>query len=423
MSDANEVNEINEFKFYKHFDSDGYDLFKANTTNVKELMKLCINNDRCVGFNTLGYLKYYIADNLNKLPQFKKEVDGLYVYDSRWNDIVNKNKEKNYLNFDDYIFYPNKDSHGYDLQTYDININCKKSIKELKEISDADESCKGFNTLGYFKSNIVSEINFCPFRKGLYSEGLYVKKLLNKQNQKLQFNTFNRECRIKCINLKRRDDRKQIMMKLLDNTRLLQYCDFVEAVDGKSLKATEYIKKIFTGNDHNNRKSVIGCALSHLNLWKELLLDNTYESYLILEDDITFNFNDPVLLINEVFESLKNLRQWDIVYLGHHINKSFIKSYNQLYGKQSEITIIPHLMNITIGGLYGYIINKSGAKKLIDTIDKNGIKYAIDRIAYNYKDENKIKQYESVPRIIISDYVDQNNLIDSDIQYNYDPLF
>ena len=50
------------FTFYKHLDSVGSDLFREYGKSIDELKEICIKNKRCIAFNSLGYLKYYIND-------------------------------------------------------------------------------------------------------------------------------------------------------------------------------------------------------------------------------------------------------------------------------------------------------------------------------------------------------------------------
>ena len=58
-------------------------------------------------------------------------------------------------------------------------------------------------------------------------------------------------------------------------------------IDGKELKPTNELKKLFDGNDFGSNVGAIGCALSHYNLWKQLVEDSTNEYYLIIEDDLS----------------------------------------------------------------------------------------------------------------------------------------
>lgn len=394
---------MDEFTFYNNMDSIGYDLYKSNVTDINILKNICKYNEKCVGFNTLGYLKYYINDTMKSFPDTNI---GLYVYDKRLNEI----RMKKNTSINGYIFYPNCDSYGYDL--------CHKpklSITEMKELADSDKECIAFNTLGYFKSDIILKKYFKPLLIPLRHEGLYVKKI-----------ELNDKTRIKCINLERRQDRKEVMTELLKNTELIQYCDFYKAVDGKNLEKTDELEKLFKNNNFGSRKTVIGCALSHYNLWKKLSNDKIYDNYIIIEDDIKFSCNNPCFEITKIFKLLeKNYSDYDIVYLGYSMNKNYMEPYEKIYGETDKLILIPHLINISIGGTFGYIISKKGANKLLEIINKYGIRYVIDNMAYKYQKEMNIIQYETVPRLILSEYVANDNFgkVDSDIHYNNEKLF
>ena len=72
--------------------------------------------------------------------------------------------------------------------------------------------------------------------------------------------------------------------------------EFIKAVDGQFLTPTQELFDLFKGNDFGSRKGVIGCALSHYNLWKQLLDDKKNDYYLIMEDDFSLctNFKDKL---------------------------------------------------------------------------------------------------------------------------------
>ena len=95
------------------------------------------------------------------------------------------------------------------------------------------------------------------------------------------------------INLERRPDRKKNIEKLFSE---IEY-NFYSAIDGKKLKGTPEIYNLFKGNDFKWRRGVIGCALSHYNIWNSLSKDENFESYCIFEDDITLsnNFSQEIL--------------------------------------------------------------------------------------------------------------------------------
>ena len=228
--------------------------------------------------------------------------------------------------------------------------------------------------------------------------------------------------RIKCINLERRPDRKQNVEQLLIQHQLLEKCDFFKAIDGKKLEATDDIKELFHGNDFQNRRSFIGCALSHYTLWKQLLQDD-HEYFLILEDDIKFADRNITMGINRALEMAENNGDWDIIYLGHHIRGDSLDKYKQDFGSQNTLKLISHQSHITIGGIFGYLLSKSGAKKFLNYISENGIKHGIDYVMFKFEKEMKLKNYEVVPRLILSDFVDYQNSVDSDIQYDVNSLW
>ena len=91
------------------------------------------------------------------------------------NPNIANNLKQNNSSFDDYDFYPNKDSMGDD-----ISYVANKTIEELKILADTDENCLGFNTYGYLKFNIKNESSFINLQNRYYNnDGLYVKKINN----------------------------------------------------------------------------------------------------------------------------------------------------------------------------------------------------------------------------------------------------
>src|SRR3990172_11712037 len=160
-----------EFRFYKGLDFMYYDYGHVSNKTIAELKAICKSNKRCVGFNTKGYIKFFIGDEKEFVNLGSdKENDGLYVYIERYNEMRRKNDNKEYTSFQDYKFYPTLDSFGNDI----CHIS-NKTVQELKEIADKDLNCMGFNTLGFLKYKITSEIDFKSLNTKLYYDGLYVK--------------------------------------------------------------------------------------------------------------------------------------------------------------------------------------------------------------------------------------------------------
>jgi len=225
-----------------------------------------------------------------------------------------------------------------------------------------------------------------------YAESCSWDNRMLKWNSVFGFNT------IKIINLKKRDDRKQKMILQFKKENILNY-EFFEAVDGNELVESEELRLLFENNDFNYRKGVIGCALSHITLWKQLV-ESEHDYYIILEDDITLcdNFKEKINYVTQLFleQKLEHLA------LGRSYDNNLNKD-NKLYTILKE----PYkIWNLT----FGYIISKSAAKKSLDFINKCSIKSACDN---PYITGNLLKYH----------YLNQNilfqNRTDTDIQNNY----
>lgn len=65
------------YEFYQEQDSDGYDISYHPNLPFNQLKELANNNKECIGFNTLGYLKYKLNLPLKQLPLGK--FHGLYI--------------------------------------------------------------------------------------------------------------------------------------------------------------------------------------------------------------------------------------------------------------------------------------------------------------------------------------------------------
>ena len=292
--------------------------------------------------------------------------------------------------------FANKDSGGFDI--------CKiqaSSLKEMYEICRYIPYARGFNTLGWVKYHINSNLNDSP------GNNLFV---FNRDDKKYIVDTFPE---IWVINLQRRQDRKQ---KMIETGLPL---NFFTAVDGKELTMTDEIKKLFKGNDFNYRRAVIGAALSHYNLWRQLS-DSEQKEYLIVEDDVQFA-ESFLFKYSHVYGQLQYIKDWDICYLGwslyehqkHHIASEL---WNDKFPD-----VVPFDNRAFYGaGFFGYLISKQGAQKLCKYIAENGITQAIDCIPQKIEGFNR---YFMFPHIIKTPcYGPGNENIDTDIQTDYSYL-
>lgn len=254
-----------------------------------------------------------------------------------------------------------------------------------------------------YKTAFFDSIN-CRHIGRLTSERNSTAKNAYDLNGEGQFNKMNV---IKVINLKRRPDRRAEVTKVLTDAGITEF-DIVDAVDGKELKPTLELAKLFKDNDFGSRVGVVGCALSHVNLWKALLVDQKTNYYVILEDDITLCDN-----FKAKFESLRPVFQKEsYLLLGYHM---FSKNRQAMKVPEKGSLEIKDLnYSIYIGGTFGYSINKQGAKILLDYISVNGIKHGID---YVVKICSGLKCKEVSPEIIHSEwYETAGQNVDTDIQ-------
>jgi GR25 family glycosyltransferase involved in LPS biosynthesis len=251
----------------------------------------------------------------------------------------------------------------------------------------------------------------------LNDENQFYKEEPKKEDKKEIIN-ISTNINIKIINLERRPDRKEETIKKLENAGInKEQYEFIKAVDGQILNPTQELFDLFKDNDFGSRKGFIGCALSHYNLWKQLLDDKNNEYYLIMEDDFSLctNFKDKIESLNNEFISRECL------FLGYHMFEKNREIVKDIYDNDSleTVKVTPLNKDLYIGGTFCYSINKNGAKKMINYIQTNGIKHGID---YVMKIANNLECNESQPHLVFSEWNESGKKIDSDIQNIYDSL-
>ncbi len=215
------------------------------------------------------------------------------------------------------------------------------------------------------------------------------------------------------VNLLRRTDRKEAMEVEFEKASISEgEYEFFEAVDGKELALTDEINTLFLGNDFGSRKGVIGCALSHYNLWKQLVASDS-EYYTIFEDDI--KLCDGFKAKWE--EASNDLTGIDLIFLGYHVREVNKSEINKVLNEGSKKQLDS---GIYIGGTFSYILTKLGAKKLLDYISQNGIKHGID---YMIKIVPDLNRFNCQPHIVFSEWVvSSESKVDTDIQKDYSSL-
>jgi GR25 family glycosyltransferase involved in LPS biosynthesis len=165
------------------------------------------------------------------------------------------------------------------------------------------------------------------------------------------------------INLDKDIERLNEAKKQLNKYNITNY-ERISGINGSKL--TEQEKKLITTDVGNilASDSMIGCGISHINLWKRII-DDGIEKCLILEDDFILEDN----FINKFNDAYKYCPDnYDLLFLTAnpiHNKNLRISNINKYFYKQ-----------LFVSQTLAYIITIDGAKKLLNHINK--ISYHID---------------------------------------------
>lgn len=219
------------------------------------------------------------------------------------------------------------------------------------------------------------------------------------------------------ISLERRPER---FIKFIEQYDKPNFINLFNAIDGKQLKSNQKIMKLFETGDHNYRRGIIGCALSHLKLLKELVSNINIDYMIIFEDD-----SKLVSGFQYKLGHLLKTYDFDIMFLGmfaykHKDKQTYHYNINNIHELPSARRWSPQeAFETSMGGAHGYIITKKGAINVLKLINKIGMKYAIDWMLMLSGNENKM--YYCEPFIVEGDCF-QNSGVDTDIQLDYNSL-
>jgi GR25 family glycosyltransferase involved in LPS biosynthesis len=321
--------------------------------------------------------------------------------------------------------------HGFGLHcNYWPHFSFRPSLlktKIFKNIGDFNEKASHFEmeySYRYFAKNYIS-----TFLEDMYC--IHIGRLTSERDDKTKINAYilNDEIQFEnkkiidlnyetyVVNLDHRQDRLRDFDKIISETSL-KYERF-PAINGNNIVSTPKLQYIFEGNDFYMASGMVGCALSHIKLWIDLI-NSDKDVYLIFEDDITYivpNFKEKLIHLHSKFKNI----DWDIVYLGHHEQHMFFKEEITDFEKNTYPNIekwrVEETFYKSIGGTFGYFISKTGAIKLLDFIEKTGITNGIDTMMQKFCDVGNV--YYSIPNLIRSYCFRGHNRdkVDSDIQF------
>jgi len=227
----------------------------------------------------------------------------------------------------------------------------------------------------------------------------------------------NMEVGVYLMNLKRRFDR---LVKFFENNKdEIFSLNIIEGFDGKTIPPSHKIQKAFKTGDYNYRKGIVGCAMTHIHIWKKMLNEPTQTYAIILEDDakLTKNFKQKVLYLIDKYDS-----QFEILFLHYnpypHSNRAEL--YSQTAQPRAERWSVERSMRENMGSGAGYIISRDGARNMLRCIEKVGIPNAIDWVMFKTGDFQRVMY--SIPMIVNANCYQSVSGVDTDIQNVYDSL-
>ena len=209
---------------------------------------------------------------------------------------------------------------------------------------------------------------------------------------------FSQRTKSYVINLEKNSDRLAKFMNYY-NSSDINVIDIqrFNAINGRQIDISQYVtsaayKQIIDAEINGYRlrhyeltRGAVGCFLSHTALYNRLLVDNSKEFYLIFEDDAKI----PVKCLEKVKMYIDKVPDdWDILLFG--VIRKTVSTQNDLFDKIK-----------VWWGLCGYVINKKGAKKIMDYLHENNkIDKQIDSLLSLMVIEGKLNVYSTRERVI-----------------------
>jgi GR25 family glycosyltransferase involved in LPS biosynthesis len=206
------------------------------------------------------------------------------------------------------------------------------------------------------------------------------------------------------ISLDRRPDRWQSLLEA--HPDLVPILNRLPGIDGRLLELTPDLTNLFAKNDFKWKKSVTGCALSHILVWAQLASEHPLvQNYLILEDDCRFvekglspitvkrdeNVKDRSCIVSRQDAWIQQLADVmaeapldaDLLMLGGVLPSNLHMYKDQLEPvtntniwatlKPNDLFSPNHIMPFFHFCAYSYVLTKTGAKKLLASLQTKGV--------------------------------------------------
>lgn len=207
------------------------------------------------------------------------------------------------------------------------------------------------------------------------------------------------------LNLHKRDDRLKTTQKRLQFVDINKY-EVFNGVDGSILKPvwTEFCKV----NSYFSNPNYLGCAMSHLSIYKEAV-EKGYSKILIIEDDCRINRNLQSIIKQQMSQVPKDWNE--LLYLGYIPLTDDCSSWDYRVFSDKYIS-----QNVFIAknlwGLYAYAISIDLMKELLQVYD-NKFPMELDRYFVTHI-QPRNKSYGLSPQLFCAEdgYSDNSNIVE-----------
>ena len=216
------------------------------------------------------------------------------------------------------------------------------------------------------------------------------------------------------INMDKDNDRYEKIFNYYQNSDLSDIpLERYSAVVGKNVNPDQWltedavkdlkhiINNGYRTHHHQLTYGGIGCFLSHFNLAKRLLTEKAnIDAYIVFEDDTAI----PKNLLTHIEKNISEVPDdWD--YLMFYTIRARGDDVNKKINKLKSFW-----------GLNGYIINKKGARKLVEETNATKIDGQIDSYLSRMIQQNKMNIYATKKHLV------KSNALDTNIQVILKPL-
>ena len=186
------------------------------------------------------------------------------------------------------------------------------------------------------------------------------------------------------INLDTRRDRWDSLLASEPNlNKVTQVIERIPAINGLTLQMNHNIYELFKHNTFKWKKSIIGCALSHLSVWN-IIAQEKEGWYMVLEDDVRFQKDWQRLLYN-AFQHIP--ADADLLYIGGILppNKpalpSVLQSVNEHWAIITPNTLFtPVPLPIFHFCNYSYLLTPAGAQKIVEFVSEHKMSSPCDHL-------------------------------------------